>query len=158
MVRLNKSRIDYLEKFQQLIDEYNSGAINIDIFFDQLLDFAKNLNEEEKRGITENLSEEELALFDLLEKPDLANKEKQQVKLAAKKLLNTLKKEKLVLDWRKKQQTRAEVLFTIQTILDKELPETYTKPIYEKCCNRIYQHVYDSYYGKGRSIYAINQM
>lgn len=93
-----------LEKFQQIIEEYNSGAVNIEIFFDKLLAFVKKLNEEEKRGIEENLSEEELALFDLLKKPDLARKEVKQVKLASKRLLDVLRHEKLVLDWMKKNK------------------------------------------------------
>jgi type I restriction enzyme R subunit len=154
MVRLNKTRINFMEKFQQLIDEYNAGAINIEIFFYRLVDFAKQLNEEEKRGISENLTEEELALFDMLSKSNLSNKEKQEVKLASKKLLKALKEEKFVLDWRKRQQTRADVLFTIETILDKMLPGTYTPEIYRQKCDVIYQHVYDSYYGAGKSIYT----
>jgi len=154
MVRLNKTRINFMEKFQQLIDEYNAGAINIEVFFYRLMDFAKQLNEEEKRGISENLTEEELALFDMLSKPNLSNKEKQEVKLASKKLLKALKEEKFVLDWRKRQQTRADVLFTIETILDKMLPGTYTPEIYRQKCNVVYQHVYDSYYGAGKSIYT----
>lgn len=154
MVRFNKSRIDYLEKFQQLIDEYNSGAINIEVFFDRLQSFVKKLNEEEKRGIKENLSEEELALFDLLKKPAMTKKETQQVKLAAKKLLDVLKQEKLVLDWRKKQQARAEVIFTIETMLDEMLPRTYTPELYQEKCNIAYQHIYDSYFGAEKSIYA----
>lgn len=154
MVRLNKTRINFMEKFQQLIDEYNAGAINIEIFFYRLMDFAKQLNEEEKRGISENLTEEELALFDMLSKPNLSNKEKQEVKLASKKLLKALKEEKFVLDWRKRQQTRADVLFTIETILDEMLPRTYTPEIYRQKCDVIYQHVYDSYYGAGKSIYT----
>lgn len=154
MVCLNKSRIDFKEKFQQLIDEYNSGAINIEIFYDRLIAFAKKLNEEEKRGIAENLSEEELAIFDLLNKSDLTNKENQQVKLASKQLLNVLKQEKLVLDWRKKQQTRAEVLYTIKTVLDEMLPRSYIPKLYNEKCNRVYQHIYDSYYGSGKSVYA----
>jgi type I restriction enzyme R subunit len=154
MVRLNKSRVDYLEKFQRLIDEYNSGAINIEIFFKQLTDFAQTLNEEDKRGISENLTEEELALFDMLSKPNLNNKEKQEVKLASKKLLKVLKQEKLVLDWRKRQQTRADVLFTIEIVLDETLPRTYTPEIYKEKCTSVYQHIYDSYFGAGKSVYA----
>lgn len=154
MVRLNKTRINFMEKFQQLIDEYNSGAMNIEVFFYRLIDFAKELNEEEKRGISENLTEEELALFDMLSKPNLSNKEKQEVKLASNKLLKALKEEKFVLDWRKRQQTRADVLFTIETILDEMLPRTYTPEIYKQKCDVVYQHVYDSYYGAGKSIYT----
>ncbi|MBI2487454.1 MAG: type I restriction endonuclease subunit R [Deltaproteobacteria bacterium] len=154
MVRLNRSRINLMEKFQKMIDEYNEGAINIEIFFEKLLIFAKELNEEEKRVIAENLSEEELAIFDLLNKPDLTSKEKKQVKNTAKKLLEVLKREKLVLDWRKRQQTRADVLITIRTIFDEELPRSYTPDIYQEKCDLIYQHFYESYYGSGKSLYS----
>ena len=154
MVRVNRSRLNFLEKLQRMIDEYNSGAINVEMFFDKLLAFARELREEEKRGISENLTEEELAIFDLLYKPDLMAKEKKQVKLVAKRVLTVLKKEKLVLDWRKRQQTRADVVLTIQNILDEGLPRNYTPEVYQQKCDLVYQHVYDAYYGLGRSVYA----
>ncbi|HAG80098.1 MAG TPA: hypothetical protein DCL61_02780, partial [Cyanobacteria bacterium UBA12227] len=67
-------------------------------------EFAQELKVEEKRAISENLDEEELAIFDLLTKPDitLTEKEKLDVKKVAKELLETLKQEKLVLDWRRR--------------------------------------------------------
>ncbi len=155
MVRLNKTRTDYLEKFQKLIDQYNAGSINVEYFFDQLLVFTKELKEEEKRGVSENLSEEELAMFDLLVKPEqnLSIKEKQQVKKVARDLLERLKESKLVLDWRKRQQSRAQVLTTIKDVLDDGLPRSYTPEKYNEKCQVIYQHIYDNYYGQGRSIY-----
>ncbi len=154
MIRLNRARINYLERFQQLIDEYNSGAINVEIFFERLMAFMKDLNEEEKRGVSENLTEEELAIFDLLKKPGMTKAETQQVKLASKNLLIKLTKEKLVLDWRRKQQTRADVQFTIETVLDEMLPKSYPPDLYQQKCNTVYQHVYDSYYGAGKSVYG----
>lgn len=154
LVRLNKLRAGLLEKFQKMIAEYNSGSMNIEKLFEELLEFVKMLDEEEQRGIKENLSEEELALFDILKKPKLTNKETEQVKIASKKLLRVLNNEKLVLDWRRKQQTRAEVLFTIETVLDEMLPESYTPELYQEKCNVTYQHIYDSYYGDGKSLYA----
>ncbi|MEE8526079.1 MAG: hypothetical protein V3T72_19245, partial [Thermoanaerobaculia bacterium] len=69
-------------------------------------------------------------------------------------LLTTLKKEKLVLDWRKRQQSRAQVQVTIEDVLDGALPEPYTPEIYESKCALVYQHVYDSYYGAGQSAYG----
>ena len=155
MIRLNRARVSLMEKFQQMIDEYNSGAINVEVFFDRLLVFARELNDEEKRGISEKLSEEELAVFDLMNKPDLTDKEKREGKLAAKNILEVLKKEKLVLDWRKRQQTRADVLITIRTILDKELPRSYTPDLFQQKCDFLYQHIYDSYYGSGKSIHEL---
>jgi type I restriction enzyme, R subunit len=155
LVALNRTRIDYLEKFQQLIEEYNSGAHNIEAIFDELVNFAQQLNEEERRHIAEELSEEELTIFDLLIKPDvrLSEKENKEVKKVARELLATLKQEQLSLDWRKRQQGRARVRLTIEEVLD-HLPPVYSKELYDSKCVTVYQHVYDSYYGGGRSAYA----
>ena len=99
LVRLNKVRIGLLEKFQKMIAEYNAGSMNIEKLFEELLYFVKMLDEEEQRSIKEKLSEEELALFDILKKPKLIKKETEQVKLASKRLLRVLNNEKLVIDW-----------------------------------------------------------
>ena len=156
MVQLNKTRTDLMEKFKKLIDEYNKG-LDVDGFFAKLTDFVKELTEEEKRGVSEQLSEEELALFDILTKPeiDMTDKEKEEVKKVARSLLQTLKQAKLVLDWRKKQRTRADVYTTVKTVLD-ELPRAYSPELYQQKCDVVYQHIYDSYQGEGRSIYAID--
>jgi len=157
MIEKNKTRTDYLERFEQMIAEYNAGSKNVDIIYKNLVDFAEALSEEQKRHMQENLSEEELAMFDILVKPEmeLNEKEKQQVKKVARQLLETLKKEKLVLDWRKKQQARADVLYTIEKVLDDELPRSYSTEIYRIKCEKVYQHIYDNYYGAGRSIYSL---
>jgi type I restriction enzyme R subunit len=154
MVQLNKTRINYLEKFQKMIDEYNLGSRNQEVFFQELLKFYSKLETEDKRKISENLTDEELAVFDLLTKTEveLTKPEIQEVKQVAKELLETLKKEKLVLDWRKRQQTKSLVEVTIREILDK-LPSSYSAILYEKKCEDVYQHIYDSYSGQGASIY-----
>jgi type I restriction enzyme R subunit len=76
------------------------------------------------------------------------------VKKVARELLVTLKREKLVLDWRMRQQSRAAVRLTIEETLDR-LPEKFAPEIYQSKCDVVYQHVYDSYYGQGRSVYAV---
>lgn len=156
MVKLNASRLDYLRKFQQMIEEYNAGSKNIEQFFKQLTDFVKDLDEEDQRGIREGLTEEELALFDILTKPEIkmTEKEKLAVKKVVQSLLEKLKNEKLVLDWKKRQQSRADVRLVIETVLD-ELPRTYTKDIYGKKCDLVFQHVFDSYQDAGHSLYAV---
>jgi type I restriction enzyme, R subunit len=155
MVRLNRTRMNFLEEFQKMIDEYNAGASNLETLFDRLMAFTKRLSEEEKRGIAEQLTEEELVIFDLLTKPDmkLSKAEEIEVKKVAKELLETLKKEKLVLDWKKRQTTRASVRYTVETVLD-HLPRVYTPQIYEQKCEQVYQHVFDSYTGLAGGVYA----
>ena len=154
MVQLNKTRTDLLEKFKKLIEEYNSG-LDVDTFFAKLLSFIRDLSNEEQRGVAEQLTEEELAVFDILMKPELemTADEKKEVRSVARKLLVTLKQAKLVLDWRKKLQARADVYSTVKTVLD-ELPRIYTTELYNRKCDSVYQHIYDSYQGEGGSIYG----
>lgn len=145
MIKINSTRMDYKQKLQEIINDYNHPSASLDDIFDRLVNFSKGLNEEEKRHVREGLdSEAELTVFDLLTKPDmkLNIKETKQVKSIARTLLAKLKTEKLVLDWRKKQQTRADVKLTIETILDT-LPDMYTKDKYQDKCNALYQYIYD---------------
>ncbi|MGV8122674.1 MAG: type I restriction endonuclease subunit R [Candidatus Xenobiia bacterium LiM19] len=155
MVRLNRTRMNYLERFQKMIEEYNAGSLNAEEFFRQLVAFAQRLNEEEQRGLGEQLNEEELAIFDLLTKPEIemSDTDREKVKSTARELLSTLKSGKLVLDWRKRQQARAEVRVTIEKLLDQGLPRAYTPELFEQKTTAIFQHVYDAYYGAGRSLY-----
>jgi len=91
---------------------------------------------------------------DLLLKDDINDEDKEKVKQAAKELLEVLKKEKLVLDWRKKQQTKAAVRNTIEVVLDKDLPDSYDENTYDEKCDIIFYHIYENYYGAGQSIYT----
>jgi type I restriction enzyme R subunit len=154
MLRLNKSRVDYAAKFEKLIADYNAGGKDVDTFFVELVSFARSLNEEEQRGVSENLSEEELAIFDLLTRPNikLSKSERAQVKTVAKQLLDTLKAERLVLDWRKQQKTRAAVRVAIFDALE-QLPDPYTKDLYDQKCEMVYQHVYEAYTGQAQGAY-----
>jgi len=156
MVRLNRTRMDYLERFQAMIDAYNAGSLNAEEFIQQLVAFAQSLNEEEQRAMDEQLNEEELALFDLLTKPQIkmSGADREKVKATARELLSTLKAGKLVLDWRKRQQARAEVRVTIEKLLDQGLPRAYTPELFGQKTTAVFQHVYDAYYGAGRSVYA----
>jgi type I restriction enzyme R subunit len=154
LIKLNHSRMDYLEQFQAMIDEYNSGSQNIEAFFAQLREFTRSLTKEEQRHVAQGLSEEELAIFDILTKPEptLTKQEEAEVKKVAKTLLQTLKWEKLVLDWRLKQQACAEVQETIAEVFDT-LPGTYSKELFDAKRELAYRHIYASYAGAGESIY-----
>jgi type I restriction enzyme R subunit len=159
LARLNPTRQDWVERFQQLIDDYNAGSANLEQFFQQLIDFTKALNEEERRSLAENLDEEQLAIYDLLMRPapDLSEPERKQVKKVAESLRELLKREKLVLNWRKEQQSRAAVRLAVEMKLD-ELPEKYDSDLFQQKCEVVYLHVFDSYWDDGRSIYSTSQL
>lgn len=154
MVAVNASRVDLAEKFQKLIDDYNAGSQNVESFFEELKAFARGLTAEEQRAVSEGLSEEELALFDILTRPEpvLTKAEEAEVKKACRELLATLKREKIVLDWREKQQARAAVMTTLKRNFGG-LPAAYTRPLRAEKLARAYAHIYDHYYGPGQSAY-----
>ena len=157
MVLLNRTRADYLEKFQELIDGYNAGSRNIEEIFAELLALSNILTEEQTRHVRENLSEEELTIFDILTRPgpDLTTQERDEVKKVAKQLLGRLKA-LLVLGWRLKIGARAQVRLAIEDALDEGLPRAYSKEIYATKCTAVFEHVYESYQGEGKSIYSAN--
>lgn len=99
-------------------------------------------------------TEEELALFDILTKPEpkLTKAEEAEAKKVCRELLDTLKREKLILDWREKQQARAGVIQTIKLSL-RMLPPPFTRDVREEKQARAYAHVYDHYFGAGQSAY-----
>jgi type I restriction enzyme R subunit len=146
LIAINKVRVDFLERFKKMIEEYNLGSANVEQVYKELIKLAQDLNEEERRHIKEEITEEELTIFDILMKPapEMSTKERNQVKRVAKDLLETLKREKFSLDWRKRQQSRASVRQAIEMKLD-ELPPVFIKAMYEQKCNLVWQHVYDVY-------------
>ncbi len=156
LIERNRTRMNYHERFERLIAEYNAGSLNVQQFFDQLVALASDLTAEDKRAVAESLTEEQLAIFDLLTRPNvtLSERDRDQVKRVARDLLETLKHEKLILDWKKRQSARAAVQVAIRDVLDKELPEAYTRDLYEQKCDQVFQHIYDTYADATHSIYA----
>lgn len=155
LLQFNSTRINYQEKLEELISDYNSGALNVDVMFKKLVDFSQSLQEEERRAVTEGLTEEELAIFDKLKKPNLSQADINKLKTIAKELLAKLEPAKLVLDWRKKPQTRAAVLKEIEVELDRKLPKVYDENEFRIKCDVTFQHFFENYFGEGQNIYHI---
>jgi len=155
MARKNKIRKHFLDRLNSLIHEYNSGSRDLDAFFEELLVLAKELSEEDARAIKENLTEEELAIFDLLIKEKLNPDEVGRVKKVTHELLAKLKTEKFVLDWKRKEETRADVKITIRDMLYDNLPEpAYTDKDCEDRTQKVYFHIYDNYVDAKVNVYA----
>lgn len=144
LIRLNSTRVDFQEQFEALIDAYNQGSKNIEDLFNELLNFSRALTEEETRHVRENLTEEELTIFDILTRPgpELTAGERNEVKKVASHLLERLKKIQSV-DWRRTVQARAKVKETIEEELDA-LPPSYTRPIFAEKCTKVFEHVYET--------------
>ncbi|HNP81786.1 MAG TPA: type I restriction endonuclease subunit R [Nitrospira sp.] len=154
LVRLNRTRADYLTKFEELIESYNAGSRNIEELFKELLALSRSLNDEQERHVRERLSEEELVVFDILTRPapQLSVEERAEVKKVARDMLQKLK-QLLVLNWRQKASARSQIKLTIEDLLDQGLPRAYTPDLYQQKCSAVFEHVYETYGDRGASIY-----
>jgi type I restriction enzyme R subunit len=146
LIRLNRTRIDFQERFEELIDAYNSGSKNIEELFNELVALSCALTEEQTRHVRENLSEEELTIFDLLTRPGpkLSAEEREEVKRVANLLLLKLKT-LLTFDWRQTYQARARIRLAIEETLDSGLPRSYTPELFQQKCGTVFEHIYESY-------------
>jgi type I restriction enzyme R subunit len=152
----NPTRYELVERIEQLIAEYNAGSVNIDEYLRRLIELSKTLTEEEGRAVREGLTEEELAIFDLLTKPvpSLTDEERVTVKHAAKRLLEHLH-ENLVQDWSRKVATTNDVNSTIRRVLDEGLPEApYTKEVFDQKVLLVFDHVLSAYEDAFSSAYT----
>ena len=142
------------ERFRRLIDEYNAGTHNLEEFLRRLKAINDELTKEEQRAVRQDATEAELAIFDLLTKPEpeLTKAEAITVKGAAKKLLAQIE-DKLVLDWKRRQQTRSAVRVAVRDVLDAELPEVYGPELFDRKVDTIFDHIYTSYFDNGASVY-----
>ncbi|MFF3338666.1 HsdR family type I site-specific deoxyribonuclease [Streptomyces flavidovirens] len=152
----NPTRYDLVERIEELIADYNAGSLTIDEYLKWLIELSKSLSEAEQRAVAEGLTEEELAIFDLLTKPEpvLIDTEREVVKAGAKRLVSHLH-EKLVLDWRRKSATTAEVRTTILDILDADLPaDPYPPEVFNAKVQAVFDHIATVYGDDGTSVYA----
>ena len=154
LIRLNRTRADYLTKFEELIESYNAGSRNIEDLFAELLALSRTLNDEQQRHVRERLSEEELVVFDILTRPapELGPEERAEVKKVAKELLEKLK-QLLVLEWRQKASARSQVKLAIEEMLDQGLPRAYSPDLYQQKCSAVFEHFYETYGDRGASLY-----
>lgn len=145
MLAQNKTRGTFLERFERLIEEYNSGSLSIERAYEELIEQTEKLSEEEQRAAKHGMSETQLELFDLLKKEKLSKKEEKEVKLAAKQLLAVLfdaKNKILIQEWHKEKATQSKVKGEIRTILDKHLPTSYDRQIFGEKLDVVFQHFY----------------
>jgi type I restriction enzyme R subunit len=66
MILKNKTRQDLQQTFLGLVEQENLGAYTAEEFFNRLKEFINDLEHEEKRTVREGLTEEELAVSDLM--------------------------------------------------------------------------------------------
>ena len=149
MLFANPERINYYERYQQIIDDYNreQDRATIEKTFMDLMDLANSLNQEEQRYVREGFaSDEELSLYDMLFREDLSKNDIKKLKEIAAALLQKIKAKISELDhWTDKQETKAAVDNLIRDTLWAELPDCYDEVSISVYRQQIYEYVYTRY-------------
>lgn len=147
MLNKNRTRRDFAERLQEIIDNYNAGSTSADIDFAELVKFAQDLKEEEERHVRKGLTEDELEIYDLLCKDKMTKAEEKKVRLAAKALLKRLTEQQpkvLVQDWFKDSQTRLAVRDEVGSVLDEYLPdESYDRDLFAEKRDKVFELTLD---------------
>lgn len=149
MLFTNPERINYYERYQQIIDDYNSeqDRATIEKTFMDLMDLANSMNQEKQRYAREGFnSDEELSLYYMLFREDLSKNDIKKLKEVAATLLQKIKIKISELDhWTDKQETKAAVDNLIRDTLWAELPECYDEVSISVYRQHIYEYVYTRY-------------
>ena len=149
MLRQNPLRIDYYQRYQEIVDEYNrdNKKDEIAIIFENLMKLVSELDEEQKRYVREGFeSDEELTMFDLLAKESLSKEEVKKVKKLAQTMLSKIKARIHELDhWRDKEETQSIISVLIRDLLWSDLPDSYDDSAIATYRQQIYEYVYNTY-------------
>jgi type I restriction enzyme, R subunit len=158
MLEENPMRLEFYEHYKEIVEQYNKGKNLEDTIavFNKLTEFIPLLNQEETRAIRENLSQEDLAIFDLLKSgKELPAAELKDVKKVAVDILAKLKAEKLkVATWRESQEGTSSVRKTIKDTLQWLPMHVYSDIEVEEKASVVFQHVFMNYFGGGVSVYS----
>ncbi len=149
MLKNNPLRIDYYQRYQEIIEEYNKDnkKDEIAIIFENLMKLVNDLDDEQKRYVREGFeNDEELTIFDLLIKDSLSKEDVKQVKKLAQTMLSKIKERIRELDhWRDKEETRSIISVLIRDLLWADLPESYDDSAIATYRQQIYEYVYQAY-------------
>ena len=149
MLAQNPSRINFYEKYQEIIHNYNQeqNRATIEKTFEELMKLSHDLTEEEKRYIREGFeNDEQLSMYDVLMKENLSKEDIKKLKVVAKELLEKIKDQLATMDHPfDKQETRASIIITIRDILWKELPESYSDESINYYRDAVYNYVSQHY-------------
>jgi len=146
MLARNPQRMDYYRKYSEIIADYNrdKDRVTIEETFARLVELVKGMDAEDRRAAEEGLSEDEYALFCLLQKDNTTKADRERVKLASRTLYAALctlieQRER----WTEKEQTQAEVEVLILDSLFDALPTPpFSVEEKELVAKRVYQHIW----------------
>jgi type I restriction enzyme R subunit len=149
MLSQNPRRVNFYEKYQEIIHEYNQeqNQVNIEQTFEELMQLSTQLTEEEKRYVREGFeNDEQLSMYDLLMKDNLSKEDIKKLKKVAVDLLAKIKDLIKTMDHPfDKRETKATIIIAIRDTLWSELPESYSDESINYYKDAVYNYVSQRY-------------
>jgi type I restriction enzyme R subunit len=149
MLSQNPSRINFYEKYQSIINEYNreQNRVNIEQTFEELMQLSQQLTEEEKRYVREGFeNDEQLSMYDVLMKEDLSKEDIKKLKKVAVDLLAKIKDMMESMSNPFDNPTaKATIIITIRDTLWSDLPESYSDESINYYKDAVYNYVSQRY-------------
>lgn len=110
----------FSELIQQTLNRYLNGMLTNEEVIQELLKLAKEMLHASEEGNKLGLTDEELAFYDALTKPEAVKDFYSNEDLVAltKELTETLRKNKTI-DWQKKESSRAKMRMIVKKLLKK---------------------------------------
>ena len=146
MLARNPMRMDFFKRYQEIIADYNreKDRTTVEETFTQLVAFSGSLDNEQRRAAEEGLSDEELALFDLLFKDSISKADRERLKQASRALLASLRELLRPMQaWTQKTATQAAVRVFVLDNLYRALPRPpFTEVETENIAERVYDYVW----------------
>jgi type I restriction enzyme R subunit len=156
LVAQNPTRKHLAERLEELVTRYNANSIDAERFFEELKKLVDEMDDEERRAAREELTEQELAIFDLLTRPEppLTKAEQMAVKAVARELHTKLSELAQVRDWQLAPQPRAEVRSAIRFELNRLPEHPYPEHLWNEKVDAVWQHVFQTYRSAGSGVRA----
>ncbi len=177
MIQVNPSRVKLMEKLDRAVSKYNEGCANFasdpalvnpqekitrhpaaaikqeqlqDEYINALVELTGDVVHEEQRHDQEEVSEDELAIFDILAlDATLSPEEHAQVKKVAQTILTALRPTFDILDWQKKPLTLGRVSTVIEDGLLQLPQQVYSVELCAQKHGALFLYVQEHYKNDG---------
>ena len=141
-MRVNPFRYKSLyDKLKELIERYNIKLIDTVEIINELMEIAREIKKKIDEGKKLDLTEQELAFYDMLLKEEKFFENEEEIKYVAKEVVKSLGNFIRIVDWNKKETLRAKIKMAIKEILVKVVDARVEYNEIDTVASEIYEHI-----------------
>lgn len=140
-IRKNPFRYkSFYEMLKKLIERYNIKLIDTAEIIDEFIKIARDIKSKIEEGKKLELTEEELAFYDMLSTEEGIFENEEEIKTIAKEVIKKLGYYIKIVDWNKKETLRAKIKMVIKEILINVIDARVDYEKIEQMASEIYNH------------------